>query len=253
MTATAVEIPAVAPSGRRRGGLAALALGLGLLAAGWALLETLRAPAVFPVRTVRFAGDLARVGEPALRRAVAPWLASGVLGVDLPRMRSAVEALPWVERASVRRVWPAAVVIHIEEQQPVAAWGEDTLLNAAGERFQPEQRPAGLARLDGPEGSHAEVLQRFQALRGPLAAAGLELTALSLDPRRAWQGRLAGGTVLALGRQDIEARVARFAAAWPRLVAGREGRIPESADLRYPNGFAVRWGAAADSGEENPE
>jgi cell division protein FtsQ len=147
-------------------------------------------------------------------------------------------------------VWPATLVIHIDEQRPVAAWGEAELLSAGGERFRPARRPAGLPRLAGPEGSHGQVLERYRSLQRALAAAGLELAALSLDARRAWQARLAGGAALELGRQDIEARVERFAAAWPRLVAGRGGHAPESVDLRYPNGFAVRWAAPADSGEE---
>jgi len=250
VTAAALDASALPAPGRRKGPLTAVVLVLAALAGGWAVLESLRAPALFPVRTVRFAGDLARVGEPALRQAVAPWLDSGVLGVDLPRLRAAVEALPWVARASVRRVWPAAVVIHIDEQRPVAAWGDTELLSAGGERFRPAERPAGLPRLVGPDGSHAQVLERYRSLQRALAGADLELAALSLDARRAWQARLAGGAVLELGRQDIEARVERFAAAWPRLVAGRGGHTPESADLRYPNGFAVRWRAAADSGEE---
>jgi len=250
LSAAVLEEAPMGEPAPRRAGAAGAALVLAALAGGWAVLESLRAPALFPVRTVRFAGDLARVGEPALRQAVAPWLDSGVLGVDLPRLRAAVEALPWVARASVRRVWPAAVVIHIDEQRPVAAWGDTELLSAGGERFRPAERPAGLPRLVGPDGSHAQVLERYRSLQRALVEAELELAALSLDARRAWQARLAGGVVLELGRQDIDARVARFAAAWPRLVAGRGGQTPVSADLRYPNGLAVRWGAAAESGEE---
>ncbi len=249
MSAAALGASPLAAPGRGRGTLTALVLLLAALAGGWAVLETLRAPAPFPVRTVRFAGDLDRVGEPALRQALAPWLDSGVLGVDLPGLRAAVEALPWVARASVRRVWPATLVIHIDEQRPVAAWGEAELLSAGGERFRPARRPDGLPLLAGPEGSHAQVLERFRKVRRALAGADLELAALSLDARRAWQARLANAMVLELGRQDIEARVARFAAAWPRLAAGNGERSPVSVDLRYPNGLAVRWGAAANSGE----
>ncbi len=73
-----------------------------------------------------------------------------------------------------------------------------------------------------------------------------------LTPRHAWQLRMAGGLELELGRdgaEPVEARLARFVAAYPESI----GRLPRSAagaaegavsprhvDLRYPNGFALR-------------
>jgi cell division protein FtsQ len=62
---------------------------------------------------------------------------------------------------------------------------------------------------------------------------------VSVSSRRAWQIRLDGGTVLELGREQVEARLARFVAAYERTV-GRLGRRIEYVDLRYPGGFAVR-------------
>jgi len=44
--------------------------------------------------------------------------------------------------------------------------------------------------------------------------------------------------VLELGRHDMEARIARLVSAWPDLQA--RGVVTAHADLRYPNGFALR-------------
>ena len=64
-------------------------------------------------------------------------------------------------------------------------------------------------------------------------------TRVSVTPRHAWQIRLDSGTVLELGRDQVEARLARLASVYDRTIAPLNRRI-EYVDLRYPNGFAVR-------------
>jgi cell division septal protein FtsQ len=44
--------------------------------------------------------------------------------------------------------------------------------------------------------------------------------------------------VIDLGRGDILPRAQRFSAAWPKVAA--QGVETMHADLRYPNGFALR-------------
>jgi cell division protein FtsQ len=74
------------------------------------------------------------------------------------------------------------------------------------------------------------------------------LVSVVLTPRHAWRLRTASGLELELGRdgaEPVEARLARFVAAYPDSI----GRLPRPAagaeprrhvDLRYPNGFALR-------------
>jgi len=67
--------------------------------------------------------------------------------------------------------------------------------------------------------------------------------AVTLSNRYAWGVRLVGGLQLALGRErtpeTLVTRSRRFVQAYPQ-VAARWGNQIEYADLRYPNGFAVR-------------
>jgi cell division protein FtsQ len=74
----------------------------------------------------------------------------------------------------------------------------------------------------------------------PLAS---PVTELRLSARRAWQAKLASGLVLELGRADIEARLARFATAWPHVAD--LAATATHADLRYGSGFALRGVEAA--------
>jgi cell division protein FtsQ len=70
------------------------------------------------------------------------------------------------------------------------------------------------------------------------------VTAVTLSPRGGWTLTLASGAEIAIGREHPRERLKRFLDAWPKLAAGR-ANSPAYIDLRYANGFAVRWAGAA--------
>jgi cell division protein FtsQ len=214
----------------------------------WGAAEAaLRAP-FMPVRTLALAGDLRHVDAERVRASLEGRLAGNFFGVELADVRRALEALPWVRYAEVRREWPDRLVARIEEHVALARWPDGKLVSTTGEVFEGEVPHGALPRLAGPPGSEREVVRRFGAFRELVAPLGNELAAVELSPRGAWQIELANGLVLELGRDaarhSLEARLARFVAAYPRIAA-ELGRAPEHVDLRYPNGFAVRVPAAA--------
>jgi len=236
---------------REPGGGAQQPRGMGarliLLAAALAVLgavasivvERVEGPELFPIRAVRFDGGLANVRDQDLRSAVSSHLDGGLLGVDVNAIRHAVESLPWVASASVRRVWPDALRVTVTEQQPVALWGDSGLVNGEGTVFTPASRPTDLPRLAGPKGTAPEVLKAFRRLRQRLDAIGLEVVGLQLDKRRSWKAALADRGELMLGQKHRGERLKRLVRAWPSLRT--TGRVPARIDLRYPNGFAVQW------------
>ena len=107
-----------------------------------------------PVRSIVIDGPFQRVAAVEVQQAALGALNGGFVSADLDRLRSAVEALAWVDRARVQRLWPDRIRIEIVEQQAAARWGEDGLLNTRGELFATGVRhvPPELPRLDGPAG-----------------------------------------------------------------------------------------------------
>jgi cell division protein FtsQ len=164
------------------------------------------------------------------------------VSADLDRVRTAVEALTWVDRARVQRIWPDRVGIEIVEQQAAARWGEDGLLNTRGELFATGVRhvPPELPRLEGPEGTEWQVAQRFLAMQDRLGALGLRVSALRLDPRGAWELDLATGVTVRLGRRQVDERMDRFVQFGAQVIAGQASAI-RYVDMRYSNGFAIGW------------
>ncbi len=218
---------------------------MGILA--WSV-ATLMDPATLPIDTVRVEGGFRHVSKARIREVVGPETLKGFFSTDVAGIRDAVLQLPWVHRVSVRRIWPGTVEIRIAEQRALATWAEDGLVNAEGEVFRPApgSRPAGLPVFRGPPGSAGELLKGHRAMTRVLNAAGLKIARLKMDERRAWSIELGNGMVLALGRRHGVARLRRFVTAYRTALAKRTTEV-EYVDLRYTNGFAVRWAERADS------
>lgn len=216
------------------------------LALGYAAaLAALRLP-FFPLQEVVVTTPLARVTAAQVEYAARSAVAGNFFTVDIERVRGAFEKLPWVRRASARRVWPQGIAVEIEEHEAVAAWkpGEtdSRLVNRHGEVFAAATR-AALPELAGPEGSAPEMLQRYRELAEILAPIGRRPQRVLLSSRLAWQLRLDNGLVMDLGRDEPRVptleRVRRFVAVYREAVE-RVAAPVAAADLRYPNGFALR-------------
>lgn len=233
-------------------------LGLLTLAAGW-----LAARPIHTLRTVQIDAmpgtELRHVSSLLLGQAVRQRLSGSFFSVDLDRLRAGIEQVPWVRRATIRKVWPNRLEIAIEEHRALAAWGDGRLVNTFGELFTANLAEADedgpLPQFIGPVGSELQVLERYEALRRWVAPLGLQPRAIALSPRLAWSARLDDGTRLLLGREQgvaLEERVDRWVEAHPR-VAARVGERIAVVDLRYPNGFALRVVGAVRGGAGQPD
>ena len=223
-----------------RRSLAAVALLAGVAVVAVPLAGDLRGQAV---GAVRIAGDFHRVSRDDLEAAVRAELAAGgFFAVDVEKVRRAATALPWVREATVRRVWPDSIHIAVEERVAVARWNAEQLMEDDASLFRPaegvERYP--LARLAGPPGRHGDVLARFKRLATTFGTVAGGVSALSLSERGGWTVEFANGlTLVPRSPLDVD-ELARFAEALPRILGDRLGDA-ERIDLRYANGFAVRW------------
>jgi cell division protein FtsQ len=202
---------------------------------GWALATRL---SVFELSEVTVTGGLAHVTRKEIEDVVQRELRGNFLTVDLAAAGIAFQELTWVRRANVRRQWPMRLEIAIEEHVALARWGNAALVNTHGEVFGGKQ--AGkLPVFIGPEGTAREITIQYRYFSRSLEAIGAAPVQVRVSPRRAWQLKLDSGLTLELGREQVEARLARFVGAYDRTV-GRLGREINHVDLRYANGFAVR-------------
>jgi cell division protein FtsQ len=212
-------------------GLAALALAA---AAAYWLLHS----ALFPVRTIELRTPLNQASRAEVQATLAQVGRGNFFAAPIDELRAALERLPWVRRAAVRRVWPDGLEVNIEEHVALARWATGGLVNPQGERFAGDAANA-LPIFSGPVGTEAELARRYARFSHLLAPLGGPIERLTLSARLAWELKLATGLELKLGRdaQAAEEKLARFVAAYEANELAPLGAV---VDLRYPNGFSVR-------------
>lgn len=202
---------------------------------------------VIPLKAVTFRGasfgsgalkSLEHVTREELADVVRKEIKEGFITVDLAGVRNAFMKLPWVRDAVVRRVWPYGLEVTLEEQAALACWGSAALVNVQGEIFTAPCEP-DLPVFEGPSKSSQDMARQYAVFAESLHPLQQRIEKLTLSPRRAWQITLQQGTVLELGREQMEARLGRYARLQDSAAALLNKRLSR-VDLRYPNGFAVQ-------------
>ena len=99
--------------------------------------------------------------------------------------------------------------------------------------------------LSGPDARLAEVVSFYADVSKAFAGTHLRINGVALTERGSWSVTTGSGARIVIGdREQAGRRLHRFLDVYPQLIAGRaDGFV--YADLRYTNGFAVRWPDAA--------
>jgi len=219
--------------------MALLLVLLGLLSL---LVVKLADPNTLPVRKIRVQGALAYIDEAMLHRAIDGKVNGGFFNLNVSRIREALEQLPWVQAATVRKVWPDSIVLSVQEQVPLAHWAAGGLVNTAGEVFRPVAEPTmkNLPQFSAPPGRSAALSQLYHQFNRQLVPTGLHIRRIRQNARRAVRLQLNNGILLVLGREHQRARLQRFARVYVSDMLKQVENI-KRVDLRYSKGMAVQW------------
>lgn len=220
----------------------------GLLHGGWWVL---RDEAIFPLRHVQVAGEMRNLNAADVRRVVRHFLGSAFVTLDIGVLRDTFLLNPWVEQVRIQRLWPDTLRIHVQERRVFGHWGVGEMLDRQGTRFRPVyfRSIQTWPRLSGPDGQEQEVLRAFDEAEERVEQIGLRIMLLEMDERRAWRMRFDNGVEIKLGREQFLTRLQRFVDVYPRVLAQRADTIV-TVDMRYVNGFAVRWESDEDRGQQ---
>ncbi len=220
--------------------IALVLVGLPLVAVlnGWLAADR------WPIQRLQLSAEFQRVSSEQIQSAITPQVTPGFFALDIEAVHTALMGLPWVAEVEVRKRWPDVLEVRVVEHRAVARWGEQQLVSDRGELFAApgSDRVQGLPELAGPDARLDEVMSFDQLARDALQGSGIDLRGVRLSQRGSWTLTLASGARVLLGRTDAGSRLARLARYLPALL-GSEGRPLERADLRYSNGFALRWQA----------
>ncbi|MFR0692698.1 cell division protein FtsQ/DivIB [Enterobacterales bacterium AE_CKDN230030158-1A_HGKHYDSX7] len=195
-----------------------------------------------PIAKVSVEGDLSYISQAAVQQRISPYVSASFFTIDLAGMRQELEQMPWIAHAEVRRVWPDQVVIRLDEQLPIARWGDEALLNNQGQAFAPREvaNYEHLPRLSGPQRAQQQVMQQYQILSQMLRPLGFTIASLDMSSRGAWTLGTAQGVEIMLGRDHAVEQIRRFVTIYDKALKDQITKIARI-DMRYPNGLAVAW------------
>ena len=207
----------------------------------WAAITLMR-PDILPIKSVRVEGEFRQLSPDRLEAIVTDTVRGGFFNVNVDVIQKVLLRDPWVYQVTVRRNWPDNITVQVTEQIAVAQWGEQGLINSDGELFAPESYtyPKALPTLEGPEDTYSRMLGQMKIFQEDLKNTGYEISALKLNDRRSWSVQLAAGPLLILGRKNISKRMDRIV-TYMKSELQKNIQDMEIIDLRYTNGFAVKW------------
>ena len=198
-------------------------------------------PSTLPVRHVSVTGEFVHLSPIVLQESVSEVVRGGFFNINVETIQEILLEEPWVQQVSVKKVWPDSITVNIREQNPVAQWHEADLVNSDAKLFRPDREsfPDGLPLLSGPDNSAELVLGNLEKLRSILPD-GLDVHELDLSERRSWILKLNNGLVIRLGKSDVVEKTKQFFEYFPVSSLIELEKIMY-VDMRYTNGFIVRW------------
>ena len=209
----------------------------------------------WPVTKLTVQASFKHVDAQQIRATVLPHLGKGFFALDLGDVQKAVAALPWVASAEASKRWPDTLLLRVVERQPFARWNGKQLISRQGVVFSVPEASSytGLPDLRGPDDQMSDVVGFYADALKAFASTQLKIAGVTLSDRGSWTLATADGAQIVLGDRALAgARLRRFLDAYPQVVAGHADRFVY-ADLRYTNGFAVKWPTpAATAGGANP-
>jgi cell division protein FtsQ len=197
-----------------------------------------------PIKYIRTEGVFKYLVQDEIKDALQPLVKTGFFDVDVQVIHAAVTGLPWVESATVRRVWPDTIDIKVRERKPFVRWGEKSLMSENGIVFIPRSTEPfeDLMILTGPDQQQVKVLEIMKGVKTALADQSFEIAEFTINNRWAWKIKLANGLKIQLGRTEQLKKLQRFLKTL-NVLQQEQIDAMEVVDLRYPNGYAVSWKA----------
>lgn len=197
--------------------------------------------AFFPLKRVVLLEPLKYADPASVTDVVRAYGETDLVHVKVVDLAQELAALSWVKDVAVDKKWPDAVEVRVVEREPVVRWGNKAFLDAEGVQFTLPDSFAlqQLFTVRGPEGYEQMVLEHYRIFAPWLRAQNIAVDSITLDPRLVWHVGI-GGIDVILGRDQLSERLRKLVVVNQRVIEPYRPYI-HSVDLRYQDGFSVRW------------
>ncbi len=246
---------------------------LGLLSGSWLFIHWLNQPGNFPFKKLALVTQLDNQNSQTLQSVTINALNGGFFSLNVDRLRiQLLEQLPWIKSVSVRKIWPDKLLLDIVEHKPIARWlsvdlmdtlsseiqnSNSQLLSRDGIIFDPsltskqEKKLTQMILLTGSASNIKKILTQCIQFSKKLQLLDLGMKQCGMNKRRSWQLNVFIKSVnsqelfdnnieIKLGKENVMQHFERFSRAFSGQLKNYMISII-MVDLRYSNGFAVKW------------
>lgn len=199
-------------------------------------------PKNFPIRQVKIVGSYDHLDKKALQDIISSYTKNGFFYINVISMKYKILALPWVSSAEIRRKWPDTIVVTLVQEQAVAKWGDNILVNKKLHLFTPPLAtfPPGLPMFFGTEERLVEIFNVYTQAQNVLNSLNFKINKIIMQPHQYWELQLENGTILYLKESQALNQLEFLVKIYAKLTHEHENP-PKSIDLRYADGLAVKW------------
>ncbi|MBT7408574.1 MAG: FtsQ-type POTRA domain-containing protein [Methylococcales bacterium] len=198
-------------------------------------------PKAFPISHIIINEEVKNVSSAMIEDAIKDELNVGFFKIELDRVSQKILSLPWVNQVKVKKIWPSSIKITIVEQIAVARWSEQFIIDQDGKLFSPIvlSDKQLLPLFLGGKKDIKKMISIYGLLDKSIEKMGVSITSLMFK-NNLWSLVLSNDINVILGKKDIAFRFKRFSELFKNQLNKQERKI-DQIDLRYSNGFAVKW------------
>lgn len=195
-----------------------------------------------PITSVLIRGEFKFISKTEVQKVVRANLTQDFVNLNLENLKNTLGMNPWVENVELTRVWPARLLINIQEQVPIARWGEHGFINRYGKKINVENnsRLSKLPRLSGPDNMERQIAGEYLKISRLLAEKDIQLEGVSVNESSSWALNLPQQRLLFLGAEDLADKLDLFLQIYEQHLAGSLENV-KKIDMRYQSGMAIEW------------
>ena len=198
----------------------------------------LLARADLPIKEISIKGEYHHIDKEQIDLIANEYIEGNFFSIDLEHTRKAFKKLAWVREIAIRRKWPDALVVTIEEHKPIARWGRMGLVNSHGEIFNAATQE-DLPSFIGYERFVKDITSKYMEMNKILSKELMQVGTISLSERLSWEITTNNQVKVILGKDKIFKKLNLFTNNYQKILAELKNRI-EYVDLRYKDGFSVK-------------
>ena len=186
--------------------------------------------------------EFKRVNSEQIRLTVATNKQRSFFKLNANNIRRDLMQIPWVSDVSVNKKWPNTLRIKLKEHKAVAVWNEQKLLNSNGDIFEVDSLEdlSSLPHFKSKTSDSKIVWNKYMRFNDIIKNIGFDITASEISAIGSWNIVLNNGINIIVGPDYQDAKLVRLAETWESLLNTNE-TLPSYIDLRYTNGYAVKW------------